>query len=168
MDSLERFVSAQARDYGTALAEIRSGHKRSHWMWYIFPQLQGLGMSSTAQYYGIHGIEEAKRFIAHPGLGRNLREISNALLALDTNDPAAVMGWPDNLKLCSCMTLFEAARMSRCSAQCWISSTAAKETASRSKSSDKKYRQPSKKTTAVSKETAVVLYAAIAESYRLV
>ena len=102
MDSLERFVSAQARDYGTALAEIRSGHKRSHWMWYIFPQLQGLGMSSTAQYYGIHGIEEAKRFIAHPGLGRNLREISNALLALDTNDP-------DNLKLCSCMTLFEAA-----------------------------------------------------------
>ena len=55
------------------------------------------------------GIEEAKRFIAHPGLGRNLREISNALLALDTNDPAAVMGWPDNLKLCSCMTLFEAA-----------------------------------------------------------
>ena len=66
-------------------------------------------MSSTAQYYGIHGIEEAKRFIAHPGLGRNLREISNALLALDTNDPAAVMGWPDNLKLCSCMTLFEAA-----------------------------------------------------------
>ena len=73
MDSLERFVSAQARDYGTALAEIRSGHKRSHWMWYIFPQLQGLGMSSTAQYYGIHGIEEAKRFIAHPGLGRNLR-----------------------------------------------------------------------------------------------
>ena len=109
MDSLERFVSAQARDYGTALAEIRSGHKRSHWMWYIFPQLQGLGMSSTAQYYGIRGIEEAKRFIAHPVLGRNLREISNALLALDTNDPAAVMGWPDNLKLCSCMTLFEAA-----------------------------------------------------------
>ena len=57
MDSLERFVSAQARDYGTALAEIRSGHKHSHWMWYIFPQLQGLGMSSTAQYYGIRGIE---------------------------------------------------------------------------------------------------------------
>ena len=168
MDSLERFVSAQARDYGTALAEIRSGHKRSHWMWYIFPQLQGLGMSSTAQYYGVRGIEEAKRFIAHPVLGRNLREISGALLALDTNDPAAVMGWPDNLKLCSCMTLFEAARMSRYSAQCWISSTAAKETVSRSKSSDKKYRQTSKKTTAVSKETAVVLYAAIAESYRLV
>ena len=108
MDSLERFVSAQARDYGTALAEIRSGHKRSHWMWYIFPQLQGLGMSSTAQYYGIRGIEEAKRFIAHPVLGRNLREISGALLELDTNDPATVMGWPDNLKLCSCMTLFEA------------------------------------------------------------
>ena len=81
MDSLERFVSAQARDYGTALAEIRSGHKHSHWM----------------------------RFIAHPVLGRNLREISGALLELDTNDPAAVMGWPDNLKLCSCMTLFEAA-----------------------------------------------------------
>ena len=109
MDSLERFVSAQARDYGTALAEIRSGHKRSHWMWYIFPQLQGLGMSSTAQYYGIRGIEEAKRFIAHPVLGRNLREISNALLALDTNDAAAVMGYPDDLKLRSSMTLFLAA-----------------------------------------------------------
>lgn len=92
MDGLERFVSAQARDYGTALEEIRSDHKRSHWMWYIFPQLQGLGMSSTAQYYGIRGIYEAKSFIDHPVLGRNLREITGALLELDINDPAAIMG----------------------------------------------------------------------------
>ena len=91
-NNLERFIKAQESEFKTALAEIKSGHKRSCWMWYIFPQLQGLGMSSTAQYYGIRGIEEAKRFIAHPVLGRNLREISGALLELDTNDPAAVMG----------------------------------------------------------------------------
>ena len=109
MSRLERFVTAQARDFDTALEEIEHGRKRSHWMWYVFPQIQGLGMSSTAQYYSIKDLQEARDFLAHPVLGRNLLEISNALLRLDTNNPSAVMGWPDDLKLCSCMTLFEAA-----------------------------------------------------------
>ena len=106
MDSLERFVSAQARDYGTALAEIRSGHKRSHWMWYIFPQIAGLGMSYTAQLYSIADIDEARRYIGHPVLGERLIEISRALLTLESSDAGAVMGYPDDLKLRSCMTLF--------------------------------------------------------------
>ena len=109
MSSLERFVTAQARDFDTALEEIEHGRKRSHWMWYVFPQIQGLGISSTAQYYSIKDLQEARDFLAHPVLGRNLLEISNALLRLDTNNPSAVMGWPDDLKLCSCMTMFEAA-----------------------------------------------------------
>lgn len=106
---LDKFVSAQARDYDTALAEIRSGYKRSHWMWYIFPQLQGLGFSSTAQYYGIRDLEQAKDYMAHPVLGPRLVEISGALLSLPGSNPSAVMGYPDDLKLCSCMTLFELA-----------------------------------------------------------
>jgi uncharacterized protein (DUF1810 family) len=106
---LDRFVKAQAYDYDAALREIRSGHKRSHWMWYIFPQLQGLGFSSMAQYYGIRDLEEAKAYMAHPVLGPRLTEVSEALLGLDTRDPSAVMGYPDDLKLRSCMTLFELA-----------------------------------------------------------
>ena len=106
---LDKFVSAQARDYDTALAEIRSGYKRSHWMWYIFPQLQGLGFSPTAQYYGIRDLEQAKDYMAHPVLGPRLVEISDALLSLPGSNPSAVMGYPDDLKLCSCMTLFELA-----------------------------------------------------------
>ena len=107
--ALDKFVTAQARDYETALDEIRSGRKRSHWMWYIFPQLQGLGFSSTAQYYGIRDLEQAKDYMAHPVLGPRLVEISEALLSLGTSNPTAVMGYPDDLKLCSCMTLFEVA-----------------------------------------------------------
>lgn len=108
-EELDKFVRAQQRDYASALSEIRSGRKRSHWMWYIFPQIQGLGMSSTAQFYGIKDLEQAKDFLAHPTLGQNLIEISSALLALDENNPTAVMGYPDDLKLRSCMTLFELA-----------------------------------------------------------
>ena len=106
---LERFVKAQEYDYDTALREIRSGRKRSHWMWYIFPQLRGLGFSSTSQYYGIRDLEEAKDYLQHPVLGPRLVEISVALLTLDTDDASAVMGYPDDLKLRSCMTLFELA-----------------------------------------------------------
>lgn len=106
---VDRFLSPNLRDFPTALAEIRSGRKRSHWIWYIFPQIKGLGSSSTAQYYSVNDIEEAREFLAHPVLGAHLREISNALLELDTCDADSVMGWPDNLKLCSSMTLFEAA-----------------------------------------------------------
>ena len=106
---LDKFVSAQARDYETALAEIRAGRKHRHWMWYIFPQLQGLGFSPTAQYYGIRDLEQAKDYMAHPVLGPRLVEISGALLTLPGSNPSAVMGYPDDLKLCSCMTLFELA-----------------------------------------------------------
>ena len=106
---LDKYVSAQARDYDDALREIRGGRKRSHWIWYIFPQLDGLGYSPTAQYYGIRDLEQAKDYMAHPVLGPRLVEISEALLALPTSDPGAVMGYPDDLKLCSSMTLFELA-----------------------------------------------------------
>ena len=109
MYDLERFVKAQEYDYDTALREIRGGRKRSHWMWYIFPQLKGLGYSSTSQYYGIRDLDEAKAYLQHPVLGPRLVEISEALLTLDTDDAGAVMGYPDNLKLHSCMTLFELA-----------------------------------------------------------
>ena len=105
-EHLERFKEAHQRDYATALAEIRSGRKKSHWMWYIFPQIAGLGMSYTAQLYAIKDIEEARQYIAHAVLGARLIEISNALLTLDCSDAAAVMGYPDDLKLRSCMTLF--------------------------------------------------------------
>lgn len=103
---LDRFLSAQERSYDAALSEIRSGRKRSHWMWYIFPQIAGLGFSSTAQYYAISDIQEAKDYISHPVLGTRLIEISNALLKLESSDATAVMGYPDDLKLRSSMTLF--------------------------------------------------------------
>ena len=103
---LDKFVSAQARDYSTALREIQNGRKRSHWIWYIFPQLQGLGFSQTAQYYGIRDLEQARDYMAHPVLGPRLVEISEALLALESSNPGAVMGYPDDLKLRSSITLF--------------------------------------------------------------
>ena len=105
---LSRFTDAQRRSYPTALREIRSGRKRTHWMWYIFPQLRGLGRSSTAEYYGIQSLDEAAAFLAHPVLGANLREISGALLALEGDNPTEIFGWPDDLKLRSSMTLFAA------------------------------------------------------------
>lgn len=106
---LSRFHKAQQGSYETALAEIRSGRKRSHWIWYIFPQIQGLGFSSTAQYYAIENLEEAKAYLADPVLRERLLEISNALLALGSCDPSEVMGYPDDLKLRSSMTLFSLA-----------------------------------------------------------
>lgn len=109
MHDLNRFISAQERSYDAALREIKSGRKRTHWMWYIFPQIAGLGFSSTAQFYAISSMQEAKDYYAHPVLGKRLVEISEALLALDTNDAGAVMGYPDDLKLRSSMTLFLAA-----------------------------------------------------------
>ena len=109
MSDLSRFITAQERSYDTALREIKSGRKRTHWMWYIFPQIAGLGFSSTAQFYAISSMQEAKDYYAHPVLGKRLVEISEALLALDTSDAGAVMGYPDDLKLRSSMTLFLAA-----------------------------------------------------------
>ncbi len=103
---LDRFRDAQKRDFQTALSEIRSGRKRSHWMWYIFPQIRGLGMTYTADYYGIVDLEEAKAYLSDPYLSGNLLEISKALLELKESNPSRIFGYPDDLKLRSCMTLF--------------------------------------------------------------
>jgi uncharacterized protein (DUF1810 family) len=103
---LSRFTEAHRRSYQTALAEIRGGRKRSHWMWYIFPQIHGLGYTSTSRHYAIRSLEEASAFLDDPYLGGNLREICMALLALETDDPRLVFGSPDDLKLRSSMTLF--------------------------------------------------------------
>ena len=105
-DPLDRFVSAQSGQYSLALHEIKQGCKRGHWVWFIFPQLKGLGFSQTSQYYGIAGLGEARAYAAHPVLGPRLKEITGALLALETNDVLAVMHHPDHLKLRSSMTLF--------------------------------------------------------------
>ena len=104
--NLDRFLKAQELMYPWALREMQTGRKRTHWMWYIFPQFKELGRSATAKYYGIENLEEAKKYLAHPVLGTRLKEISEALLKLETNDPYRVMGDIDGLKLCSSMTLF--------------------------------------------------------------
>lgn len=108
---LERFRKAQ-QNFGTyqrAMAEIRNGRKETHWMWYIFPQMHGLGISSMSQHYAIHGLEEAKAYLNDPYLGGNLREISQVLMALDTDNAYEIFGSPDDIKLRSSMTLFAAA-----------------------------------------------------------
>ena len=109
MYDLSRFLEAQKNAYDTALREIRAGRKRSHWMWYIFPQIRGLGYSAMAQHYAIRNLGEAREYLQHPLLGPRLIEISEALLSLDESDPRRVMGSPDDLKLRSCMTLFQCA-----------------------------------------------------------
>ena len=109
MYDLSRFLEAQKNSYDTALREIRAGRKRSHWMWYIFPQIRGLGYSAMAQHYAIRDLGEAREYLQHPLLGPRLIEISEALLALEESDPRRVMGSPDDLKLRSCMTLFQCA-----------------------------------------------------------
>ncbi|HEY4287780.1 MAG TPA: DUF1810 domain-containing protein [Puia sp.] len=103
---LDRFLIAQATHYGQALKEIRAGQKKSHWIWYIFPQLQGLGFSHNASYYGIKDLQEAVAYLRHPILGPRLVEISKALLLHKDKSPIQLMGSPDDMKLCSCMTLF--------------------------------------------------------------
>ena len=107
---LERFRLAQQTYYRTALREIKSGRKKSHWMWFIFPQIAGLGYSETARYYAIRNIDEARAYMEDRTLSSNLLEISQALLEVDSDDATAVMGWPDDLKLKSSMTLFAAAK----------------------------------------------------------
>jgi len=103
---LERFTQAQAGVYVQALAEIRQGRKRSHWMWFIFPQVEGLGLSRMARLYAISGAGEARAYLAHPLLGSRLAEISRALLAVEGRTAHEIFGWPDDLKLCSSATLF--------------------------------------------------------------
>ena len=108
--NLERFLIAQQTYYRTALQEIKSGQKRSHWMWFIFPQIAGLGYSETVRYYAIKDLDEAKAYMEDYTLGTNLIEISEALLEVESSDADEVMGWPDNLKLKSSMTLFALAK----------------------------------------------------------
>ena len=106
MGNLDRFIKMQEKDYEKALKEIKNGKKCTHWIWYIFPQLKGLGLSSTADYYGIEDINEAKEYLANEYLKNNLIEISQALLDLNSNNPTEILGYPDDLKVKSCMTLF--------------------------------------------------------------
>ena len=108
-----RFVEAQGQgcglphsDYRSALAEIRAGHKDSHWIWYIFPQLEGLGQSDFCHTYGVRGLGEAQAYLANDVLRARLGEISRALLELETSDPVTVLGRTDARKVRSCMTLF--------------------------------------------------------------
>ena len=106
---LQRFVDAQSQTYDQALAELRAGEKRTHWMWFVFPQIAGLGRSGMAQRFAISGLGEARAYLSHPTLGRRLVECARALTALDTTDAVAVFGSVDAQKLRSSMTLFAAA-----------------------------------------------------------
>ena len=104
--SLERFVKAQEQSYEIALQEIRNGRKRSHWMWYIFPQIKGLGHSPTAEYYAIQDRNEAEEYMKHSVLSQRLIEISEVLLEIDCSNASEIFGYPDDMKLKSSMTLF--------------------------------------------------------------
>ena len=107
--NLERFVRRQEEDYGRAYKELSEESKRSHWMWWIFPQITGLGMTSTSQEYSIKSLAEAKAYLEHPVLGKNIREISELLTTIHSSNATLVFGYPDDLKLRSSMTLFAAA-----------------------------------------------------------
>jgi uncharacterized protein (DUF1810 family) len=104
--NLDRFVKAQETAYNTALKEIKNGRKQSHWMWYVFPQIQGLGFSETSRYYAIKDLNEATAFLQHPLLGQRLTAISEQLLNLPGSNAGRVFGSPDDMKLHSSMTLF--------------------------------------------------------------
>ena len=103
---LNRFGEAQADDYARALAEVRAGRKRTHWMWYVFPQLDGLGSSPTARHFAVKGLDEARAYLAHPVLGPRLVECAELAAAVEHGSAAQVFGYPDDLKLRSSMTLF--------------------------------------------------------------
>ena len=105
--NLNRFLQAQENDYERALSEIRSGQKRTHWMWYIFPQLEGLAFSSTAKHYSIKSIQEARAYLTHPVLGPRLLECAEAVVQIKGRSANEIFGYPDDLKLRSCATLFE-------------------------------------------------------------
>jgi uncharacterized protein (DUF1810 family) len=105
---LQRFIDAQNRVYPSVLAELRSGQKRSHWMWFVFPQFQGLGSSATAQEFAIRSRQEARAYSDHPVLGARLRECVELVLAVEGRSAAQIFPYPDNLKFHSCLTLFEA------------------------------------------------------------
>jgi len=103
---LDRFVAAQNPVYGQVLAELRAGRKRSHWMWFVFPQLDGLGRSPTAHHFAIKSREEGLQYLAHPLLGARLRECTETLIAVPDRSISEILGFPDDLKFRSSMTLF--------------------------------------------------------------
>jgi uncharacterized protein (DUF1810 family) len=103
---LNRFISAQDKVYDRVLLQLKHGRKRSHWMWYIFPQLDGLAQSTTSKYYAIHSPSEAVAYLNHPVLGRRLRECANMIVAIEGKTVSEIFGYPDDLKLFSSMTLF--------------------------------------------------------------
>lgn len=107
MSNLNRFVEAQKEAYPVAFREIKNGMKMSHWMWYIFPQISGLGQSVISTYYAISDLEEASNYLNDELLGTRLKEISSELLKLETNEPVLVFGYLDSMKLNSSMTLFD-------------------------------------------------------------
>ena len=107
-DSLNRFVKAQENTYQYAFSEIERGKKETHWMWFIFPHISGLGHSETARYYAIKDIKEAELYLRHPVLGKRLTDISKLLLKIQGKSAREIFGKPDDLKLRSCMTLFGA------------------------------------------------------------
>ena len=104
--NLKRFLDAQEKDFNTALSEIKRGRKQSHWMWYIFPQIQGLGFSATSTFYAITDLNEAAAFLEHKILGERLVLICKELLKLESGNAGKIFGSPDDMKLKSCMTLF--------------------------------------------------------------
>jgi len=107
--NLERFVEAQAPVYDRALAELKAGRKQSHWMWFVFPQIAGLGHSPMAQHYAIQNLAEARAYLAHPLLGTRLRECTQAVLDVEGKSAHEIFGSPDDLKLRSSLTLFDLA-----------------------------------------------------------
>jgi len=104
--NLQRFLTAQAPTYDTVLAELRAGRKSSHWIWFIFPQIAGLGRSSTAQQFAIGSLDEAKTYLQHPTLGPRLRACTQLVLDVNGRSAEEILGYPDYLKFRSCMTLF--------------------------------------------------------------
>jgi uncharacterized protein (DUF1810 family) len=104
--NLSRFTTAQDGIYNNVLTELRNGEKRTHWMWYIFPQIDGLGHSSTSKYYGVKSLEEARQYLNHPVLGKRLLECAEAVFAVQGRSVSEIFGYPDDLKLKSSMTLF--------------------------------------------------------------
>ena len=113
LTDLQKFIDAQEHGYGfgatyaAALSEMKQGYKQSHWIWYVFPQIQGLGLSGTTAYFSIIDLTEASDYFAHPILGARLTEICKILLHIESDDAGSVFGYPDAFKVCSCMTLFQ-------------------------------------------------------------
>jgi uncharacterized protein (DUF1810 family) len=106
---LQRFVTAQTPVFETVLDELRAGRKRSHWMWFVFPQLRGLGHSATAQFYGISTLDEARAYLKHPQLGPRLHLCTKTVAKIEGSSRNVIFGSPDDLKFCSCTTLFSLA-----------------------------------------------------------